>query len=72
MVHVAGRLFEAGCLLTFSAFTMGAYSRWALIRGWVLIRINMVYPGYRPHPFSSNNLLRALHCSPWSAVPSSS
>ena len=27
-----GRLFEAGCLLTFSAFGMGAYSRWALIR----------------------------------------
>ena len=26
-----GRLFEAGCLLTFSAFTMGAYSMWALI-----------------------------------------
>ena len=27
-----GRLFEAGRLLTFSAFSMGAYSRWALIR----------------------------------------
>ena len=26
-----GRLFEAGCSLTFSAFRMGAYSRWALI-----------------------------------------
>ena len=26
------RLFEAGRLLTFSAFRMGAYSRWALIR----------------------------------------
>ena len=37
-----GRLFEAGCLLTFSAFGMGAYSRWALIRGWALIRINTV------------------------------
>ena len=37
-----GRLFEAGHLLTFSAFRMGAYSRWALIRGWALIRINMV------------------------------
>ena len=37
-----GRLFEAGCLLTFSAFSMGAYSRWALIRGWALIRINTV------------------------------
>ena len=40
-----GRLFEAGCLLTFSAFRMGAYSRWALIRGWALIRINTVLPG---------------------------
>ena len=39
-----GRLFEAGRLLTFPAFRMGAYSRWALIRGWVLIRINTVYP----------------------------
>ena len=28
------RLFEAGRLLTFSAFRMGAYSRLALIRGW--------------------------------------
>ena len=27
-----GRLFEAVRLLTFSAFRMGAYSRWALIR----------------------------------------
>ena len=35
-----GRLFEAARLLTFSAFRMGAYSRWALIRGWALIRIN--------------------------------
>ena len=38
-----GRLFEAGRLLTFSAFRMGAYSRWALIRGWSLIRINTVH-----------------------------
>ena len=38
-----GRLFEAGRLLTFSTFRMGAYSRWAaLIRGWALIRINTV------------------------------
>ena len=36
------RLFEVGRLLTFSAFRMGAYSRWALIRGWALIRINTV------------------------------
>ena len=26
-----------GRLLTFSAFRMGAYLRWALIRGWALI-----------------------------------
>ena len=37
-----GRLFEAGRLLTFSAFRMGAYSRKTLIRGWALIRINTV------------------------------
>ena len=37
-----GRLFEAGRLLTFSAFRIGAYSRWALIRGWALNRINTV------------------------------
>ena len=34
--------FEAGRLLTLSAFRMGAYSRWALIRGWALSRINTV------------------------------
>ena len=34
-----GRLFEGGRLLTFSAFRMGAYPRWALIR------INTVVPG---------------------------
>ena len=38
----SGRLFEAERLLTFPAFRMGAYSRWALIRGWALIRINTV------------------------------
>ena len=38
-----GRFFEAGRLLTFSAFRMGAYSRWALIRGSALIRINTVF-----------------------------
>ena len=37
-----GRLFEAGRLLTFSAFRMGTYLRWALIRGWALIPINTV------------------------------
>ena len=38
-----GRIFEAGRLLTFSPFRMGAYSRWALIRSWALIRINTVF-----------------------------
>ena len=42
-VRRGGRLFEAGLLLTFSASRMGAYSRWALIRGWALIRINTVF-----------------------------
>ena len=37
-----GRLFEAARLLTLSTFRMGAYSRWALIRGWTLILINTV------------------------------
>ena len=37
-----GGLFEVGRLLTFSAFRMGVYSRWVLIRGWALIRINTV------------------------------
>ena len=34
--------FFWGGLLTFSAFTIGAYLRWALIGGWALIRINTV------------------------------
>ena len=37
-----GRLFEAGGLLIFSAFRMGAYSSWALIQGWALIQRNTV------------------------------
>ena len=41
-----GRLFEAGRLLAFSVFRMGAYSMWALIRGWALIRINTVFEGF--------------------------
>ena len=41
-----GRLFEVGRLLTFSAFRTGAYSRWALIRGWALIRINTVFKNF--------------------------
>ena len=44
-----GRLFEAGRLLTFSVFRMGAYSRWALIQGWALIRINTVFLMTRSH-----------------------
>ena len=31
-----------GRLLSFSAFRMGADSRWTPIRGWALIRINTV------------------------------
>ena len=37
------RLFEAGRLLTFSTFRVGAYSRWVLIQGWALKRINTVF-----------------------------
>ena len=37
-----GRLFEAGRLLPFSAFRTAAYSRWALMRDWALIRIKTV------------------------------
>ena len=37
-----GRLLEVGRLLIFSPFRMGAYSKWALIRGWALVRINTV------------------------------
>ena len=58
-----GRLFEAGRLLSFSAFRMGAYSRWA-----ALIRIK--YGNTRPSfllKFSSskfstlaNSLFRSL------------
>ena len=32
-----GRFFRTGRLLPFSAIRMGAYSRWALIRGSALI-----------------------------------
>ena len=49
-----GRLFEAGLLLTFSAFRMGAYSRWALLRGWALIRINTVIKCWRESEFPFN------------------
>ena len=54
-----GRLFEAGRLLTFSAFRMGAYSRWALIRGWALIRINtVIWLLYQVLSLNSFNLRR--------------
>ena len=53
------RLFEAGRLLTFSAFRMGAYSRWALIQGWALIRINTV--SFIISKFSFTSLLLLGH-----------
>ena len=38
-----GCLFNAGHLLTFPTYRVGAYSRWALlIRGWALNQINTV------------------------------
>ena len=46
-LSLSGSGREVGCggggrLLLFSAFRMGANWRWALIRGWALIRINTV------------------------------
>ena len=41
-----GRLFEAGRLLTFPTYRVGANSRWALIRGWALNRINTVLDSF--------------------------
>ena len=35
-----------GRLLTFSVVRMGTYSRWMLIQGWALIRINTVQVKY--------------------------
>ena len=37
-----GHLFEGGRLFNFWTSRVGAYSRWALIRGWALNRINTV------------------------------
>ena len=54
-----GRLFKAGCLLTFSAFRMGSYLRWVLIRGWALIRINMVIT------INENDYNQLLHFIDW-------
>ena len=62
-----GRLFEAGSLLTCSAFRMGTYSRWALIRGWALIRINTVIDkevGYVSSYMTLENLTDYWHL-PW-------
>ena len=53
-----GRLFEAERLLNFSAFRMGAYSRWALIRGWALIRINTVFK--HPSTWEPSALLKVF------------
>ena len=66
-----GRLFEAGRLLTFSTFRMDAYSRWALIRGCALIRINKVYKeltklksGTLVYTLIINNLLETINLKP--------
>ena len=45
-----GRLFEAGRLLTFSAFRMGVYLRLAIIQVWALFRINTVSPASLSSP----------------------
>ena len=41
-LSLCGREWGGGGRYNFAAFRMGAYSRWALIRGWALIRINTV------------------------------
>ena len=41
-----GRLFEAGHLLNFPTYRVGAYSRWVLIRGWAVNQINTVCSRY--------------------------
>ena len=41
-----GHFIEAGRSSTFSASRMSAYSRWALIGDWALIRINTVTSSY--------------------------
>ena len=60
-----GRLFEAGRLLNFSAIRMGAYSRWALIRGSALIRINTVsFKGLSPIEFKKRTAKGGLMSEP--------
>ena len=54
---MGGHLFEAGRLLTFCAFRVGTYSRWALIRGWALIRINTVN---NKHMHKSGDMMHCL------------
>jgi len=49
-----------GRLLTFSAFRMGAYSRWALIRDWALIRINTIAESKE-----NNSILQIYVCGLW-------
>ena len=51
-----GRLFEAGRLLTFPTYRVGAYSRWALIRGWALNQINTVSEIVLGSSFRDNSL----------------
>ena len=44
-LHLKYRIYSInrpGRLLNFWTLRVGAYSRWALIRGWALIRINTV------------------------------
>ena len=70
-----GRLFEAGRLLTFSAFRMDAYSRWALIRGWALIPINTVtflqeLPDKRTNLHKNEFHLSFIPCFLWLCVVS--
>ena len=57
-----GRLFGAGLLLTFSAFRMGAYSMWALIRGWALIRINTVFEGFNFFSMAWPSVKTSINC----------
>ena len=50
-----GRLFEAERLLTFSAFRMGAYSRWALIRINKVVlklseKVGPIFSSFNPFP----------------------
>ena len=42
-LSLCGREWGGGGRFNFAAFRMGAYSRWALIRGWALIPISTVF-----------------------------